>query len=929
MKNFISLFVCLFGLLLTSLIYADTYEPKAMTELIEESDLIILGEVIDSQVSRKENSTVIFRLSTIHISESVKGKYVNDFITVKSLECISRDEDIFENRLKTIFIIGETVVLFINKINDEYYLNGQFQGKFVIENNFLKGTSILLTNFLSEIVNCCQNHQFNIPVTPPLSNSINNYTSKIAHTGYHLNGEFYADVSKSSYPNINIIVDVDPSGANDINDNPLSFNDLQDSIQDVFDAWHSANPYITLTIGQEINQLFPIDGHGYIYFADLGGSVAGAGGGTWINRQLYELSACLNSCLPWSVTETYPSLYIDDPNGPKDLRHVLTHEIGHGIGLDHCTVSYNTMYSSSGERWQTWARTLENGDKAGAWYNVTKPRGAIGFNQVWSGYSGSDPSTRDPIEICYDIAIPQNITVTIEEYSDIKVAPGITISVYGTLIISNNVTFSALNSGTYWGGIRTYTNGSVNVIGNDVILQDATRGITLNNSNGLSNGNYKLKIINCSDSGIYINSCNPTLNLIECDNTNQGIVIDSSSASSNIQYISVKNSSVGLFLNDGDALVRYSYIYPSNTGSSIYVDSNSYIDLQGPSQVGNNNIDPADGQLALYNLPMSTIEAQYNWWGVPIPSASLFENANRITYSPYLSSYVVTAGAGKLANKFNEMDYIDIAQQNELDGDLSSAVDNYLQAFFLENDQNTKKFIITSMLRVIDKKDKDYSILHELISFELDKTSGWYHAALSYIDNDILVRERKYENAVKKYLIDSDKYKNTSYEVMMLTKAALISGEYLRDKKRAQALSDKAKEVNPGDYRVKLAYEAAGIVYDNTQFEDRFAGKIEYHNINPFPDKDITANVIAPSVTITPNPANPYSTVHFTLTKPGNVILTIYSVSGQKVETLVNGAMSAGTHTAVFDGSLLASGIYLYRFETVGYVTSGKILLVK
>ncbi|NLW35631.1 MAG: T9SS type A sorting domain-containing protein, partial [Syntrophorhabdus aromaticivorans] len=78
-----------------------------------------------------------------------------------------------------------------------------------------------------------------------------------------------------------------------------------------------------------------------------------------------------------------------------------------------------------------------------------------------------------------------------------------------------------------------------------------------------------------------------------------------------------------------------------------------------------------------------------------------------------------------------------------------------------------------------------------------------------------------------------------------------------------------------------------------------------------------------------PNPANPSTTIQFTLAKPGNVSLDIYSISGQRVATLVDGAMTAGTHSAVFDGSSLASGIYLYRFRTAGFAKTGKIALVK
>jgi hypothetical protein len=39
--------------------------------------------------------------------------------------------------------------------------------------------------------------------------------------------------------------------------------------------------------------------------------------------------------------------------------------------------------------------------------------------------------------------------------------------------------------------------------------------------------------------------------------------------------------------------------------------------------------------------------------------------------------------------------------------------------------------------------------------------------------------------------------------------------------------------------------------------------------------------------------------------------------------------VQAGKHTAVLDGSRLASGLYLYRFESEGFRKNGKIMLLK
>ncbi len=78
-----------------------------------------------------------------------------------------------------------------------------------------------------------------------------------------------------------------------------------------------------------------------------------------------------------------------------------------------------------------------------------------------------------------------------------------------------------------------------------------------------------------------------------------------------------------------------------------------------------------------------------------------------------------------------------------------------------------------------------------------------------------------------------------------------------------------------------------------------------------------------------PNPFNPTTTIHFTLPQDDVVRLNVYDASGRKVQTLVNGRTSKGTHTVQFNAANLASGIYLYRLETSAFSETKKMLLVK
>ncbi|RJP80437.1 MAG: T9SS C-terminal target domain-containing protein [Candidatus Zixiibacteriota bacterium] len=78
-----------------------------------------------------------------------------------------------------------------------------------------------------------------------------------------------------------------------------------------------------------------------------------------------------------------------------------------------------------------------------------------------------------------------------------------------------------------------------------------------------------------------------------------------------------------------------------------------------------------------------------------------------------------------------------------------------------------------------------------------------------------------------------------------------------------------------------------------------------------------------------PNPFNPATTLSYQLPTLSRVSLNIYDTAGREVAMLVNGWREAGSHEVTFDGSGLASGLYLYRLEAAGQATCGKMLLLK
>jgi len=78
-----------------------------------------------------------------------------------------------------------------------------------------------------------------------------------------------------------------------------------------------------------------------------------------------------------------------------------------------------------------------------------------------------------------------------------------------------------------------------------------------------------------------------------------------------------------------------------------------------------------------------------------------------------------------------------------------------------------------------------------------------------------------------------------------------------------------------------------------------------------------------------PNPFNPSTEIGFSLPAASHVRLEIFNIVGQRVITLIDGRREAGYHSVVWDGRNVASGMYLYRLEADGFVSTKKMILLK
>jgi exonuclease III len=79
-----------------------------------------------------------------------------------------------------------------------------------------------------------------------------------------------------------------------------------------------------------------------------------------------------------------------------------------------------------------------------------------------------------------------------------------------------------------------------------------------------------------------------------------------------------------------------------------------------------------------------------------------------------------------------------------------------------------------------------------------------------------------------------------------------------------------------------------------------------------------------------PNPFNPSTTIPFSLDKPGFVSMSIHSVSGTNIVSIMDRKIyDTGSHSVTFDAKDLASGMYFVRLDVDGNIQNKPMMLIK
>ncbi len=129
---------------------------------------------------------------------------------------------------------------------------------------------------------------------------------------------------------------------------------------------------------------------------------------------------------------------------------------------------------------------------------------------------------------------------------------------------------------------------------------------------------------------------------------------------------------------------------------------------------------------------------------------------------------------------------------------------------------------------------------------------------------------------------------------------------------------------NP-DFRFRISFEGDHLGGDsgNTRFNNiavfgsRFSGvKVE----------DIEKSKLHPNY---PNPFNNQTTINYQVNRESDVAIDLFNITGQRIARLVDEKKERGIHSIQFNGSSLASGVYILRLLAGGETDHQKITFIK
>jgi len=820
------------------------------------------------------------------------------------------------------YAVGERIITTLFPHAGRYSTMGLYNGKYVVQDGFIRGSSIEVDTFKEQIARIRTGELSAFPRELPRQTSqdaakrLNDagVQPRIMSAGSHLGGEFITWDFTWDPSYLPVKMKYNSSGAPSGAPGSSTIATLAGKAYDLWDDSYSKLSFenhssFTTSEGQVDNTTNVILWHVFTSTNVLARARPypnhpdiGPFQGPESNQGVdVEFNSVISGT--WYFGTTPPGSHT---SSAFDFVEVLAHELGHGMGLQHVSNNASIMLGSpyGGYLNRTGSvRGMTDGDKAGNTYQHTVsalPSGTLSHSLVLSADESS-------FTVNGTITVPSGLTLEVEK-------PGTTITllsnadlfVYGKLDLegtsSNKIKLKKGIGSGQWDYLYLYGSGTSGSVIKHVEISGATFGIHTNSAGSLAIDNVTITYCGTQNLKFYNTNSVTVTNSTFDNGSGDGAYVDNS------DYVFFRlgtqfkdNGRHGLFANNYSSVyVGYDYEtgdaeITGNAKDGLLASQSSYLEIGNDADdFGGNNIVSGNVQNNARSINSSEIKAENTWWGADPPSSGLFtvDGFSTLDYTPWLTSQpslnLQPTSPVLLTNQVIE----DLPAELMEDPLTPARLVKYVGA--LRGEDRAQIFSTLTPLRA--HPDARLARTADVLYLRTLLDDGQRQAGL---DLGQALLERSDLSAAERGVVAKLLFYQYLLEVEDAATAEVLLAELLR-----------------------LGEEDAANGLLATVFED-VTGRVPFSV-----SKGSTASEAA-QLEVYPNPFNPATTIRYTLPEVARVTLVIYDVLGRAVATLVAGEQAAGAHHVAFDGSGLSSGVYLYRLEAGSEVVSGKMLLLK
>jgi len=220
-----------------------------------------------------------------------------------------------------------------------------------------------------------------------------------------------------------------------------------------------------------------------------------------------------------------------------------------------------------------------------------------------------------------------------------------------------------------------------------------------------------------------------------------------------------------------------------------------------------------------------------------------------------------------------------------------------------------------------------WTVPHRLNDDALDNRADQFHPWLTVDENGVIT--------VMFYDRRNDGSRNLRYDIYMTQ--SFDAGETWTENRRITTVSSTPH--GQQDILAGLIGEYSGVAVRNgtanliwTDFrlgdQDCFGSRVETYTTGVADGKPTVPSKPL-LIANYPNPFNGSTAVRFNVPRTADIEISVFDVSGRKVDNLATSRFSAGSHTVIWSPENLSSGIYFVRLKSGDSISARKIAYLK